>query len=338
MKSIANSWLTLSTNNVLRVFFTIVLVAFWTACADDSQNLIGPDADAASKGSIKSTSTLGDYNYNLSVSSDGKVWTYTISKAKSTAKTLSHFIINLQNCGENSASFSDIDYATVNGLPASFVNTEGSGTACNPQLVTQNFVKFGNFSAASSWVIVIYFERGYGVVDSNIWVKAGTSCNTTVATGIAPGCPISDYCALSQGYFFSKGSENNGSDLLWNIQPGVTVGGQTYTHEEGRIFWDANKRGQSSIIRAFFQISALKLSGALPSDPSILADMATIDAWYALQPRIEVTFGGTCSFPDGCFNIGVASPEAAAAAGRIGAFIANNHCADLESDPDFSND
>ncbi len=43
-----HSWQALTTSKVLRVFFTIVLVTFWTACADDSQNLKGPDADAAS--------------------------------------------------------------------------------------------------------------------------------------------------------------------------------------------------------------------------------------------------------------------------------------------------
>jgi hypothetical protein len=46
MKSI--SWQSISFANVLRMFFTIALVSFWTACADDSQNLVGPDADAAS--------------------------------------------------------------------------------------------------------------------------------------------------------------------------------------------------------------------------------------------------------------------------------------------------
>lgn len=43
MKSISRSWQVFS-GKTLRFLFTIALVAFWTACADDSQNLNGPDA------------------------------------------------------------------------------------------------------------------------------------------------------------------------------------------------------------------------------------------------------------------------------------------------------
>lgn len=60
------SWQTMTSSKVLRVFLTLVLVAFWTACADDSQNLTGPDANAASKGSPTAggndVCTLGDFS------------------------------------------------------------------------------------------------------------------------------------------------------------------------------------------------------------------------------------------------------------------------------------
>ncbi len=324
MKTI--SWQSFSSSKLLRVFFTILMVVFWTACADDSQNIQGPDADAASKGSLKSTSSFSDYNISVVVSTDGTLWTYTIDKAKSSAKTLSHLIINLGNCGDESATFSDIIEATVNGTPAYFVNTEGSGTTCNPQATTNNFVKIGNFPAVSTWVIVIKFDRGYSQVSTSGWVKAGTSCNSGAIPG--PGCPIGEYCSMSQGYYFATGSFTNGADDVWTAAQGLTIGGQNYSHTEGASFWDVNTgRGAADEMRAFFQLGALKLSNVNPTD--LTDEIATVEAYFVALPKVAIT---TCTETNGphvvsfnCFNLPV-SNDVRVAAGTIGQWIDANHC------------
>jgi hypothetical protein len=318
-----NSWQTITTSKVLRVFFTVALVAFWTACADESQNLKGPDADAASKGSVKSGSSLGDYTLGLVVTENGSLWTYTITKASSASKNLSHFIINLGNCGDQSATFSDIDYATVNGVAASFVNTEGSGTTCDPQSATNNFVKIaGPFTSATSWVIVIKFDRGYEQFLTQGWIKAGTTCSP--GTIIGPGCPITEYCSLSQGYYFANGSFTNGADEIWTAAGGLTIGSQNYTHTEASALWLVNTgKGGIDEMRAFFQLGALRLSDVAPAE--LASDMAIIESYFAALPKVVA---GTCtsgklSYP--CFNL-LPNADVKAAAGRIGTWISEHHC------------
>lgn len=137
--------------------------------------------------SANSVSNSGDYNVAVAVSRDGTEWTYTITRAVSKAKTLSHFIIDLNNCGRQSATFADIISATVNGSPANLSPTEGSRTGCNPQEITTNFVKF-DVEEATSWVIILKYTRGYEIFTTGAsWLKAGTSCNQAVIS--APGCP-----------------------------------------------------------------------------------------------------------------------------------------------------
>lgn len=326
MKSISRSWQVFS-GKTLRLLFTIALVAFWTACADDSQNLNGPDA--ASKGSVKSTSSFGDYNIALSVTASGTIWTYTITKARATAKTLSHLIINLQNCGDESPTFNDIDYATINGVPASFVNTEGSGTTCNPQSITSNFVKINDIPSATSWVIVIKFDRGYQKVMTKGWIKAGSSCNISDVYG--PGCPITEQCSYGQGRFFANGYDNNGSIAQWplkNNNPVLTIGGMDYTPAETNALWGANTgQGQSDVMKAFFQLGALKISKVSP--PELADEITTIENFYAGLAKVIVS---TCTRQNGpntvtfdCINLS-ANAAVSDAAAEIGKWIAANEC------------
>src|SRR5258706_8650213 len=123
MKSI--SWQSIASRKFAKMLFTIAVVLFWTACSDSSQN-VSPSTNAGAKGSTKSTSNFGDYNVALAVSTDGATWTYTITK-NAGAKNLSHFIIDLNTCGDESATFDDILWATLNGQPVVFTDTEGQG-------------------------------------------------------------------------------------------------------------------------------------------------------------------------------------------------------------------
>ena len=163
-------------------------------CSDDAiatiDDATSPQTLSYAKGGQSSTSQWRDYNIAVSVSLDGTTWTYTITRVKQNAKDLSHFIIDLNNCGLSSANFGNIIDANVNGNQGNIVSSEGAGTDCNPQASTTNFVKFNDLHAATSWVFVLTFDRGYTSVETGSgWLKAGTSCSQ--GTIIAPGCPTS---------------------------------------------------------------------------------------------------------------------------------------------------
>jgi hypothetical protein len=283
-------------------------------------------AAVSARPSPKSTSSFGDYAIALSVSSDGKVWTYTITRAKANAKNLSHLIIDLNNCGEKSATFANIVSATVNGQPANLSPSEGSGTGCNPQSTTTNFVKI-NFTAASSWVLVLTFERGYETfATANAWVKAGSSCNIGIVP--APGCPKEEYCSFSQGFFFASGSFSNGSATLW--ANGLTIGGVAYTQANGTNFWTIDRgRGGDQTMNAFFQLGAVRLSGA---ESEVAADAAIVDGYFSglnVSTFIKTGTSGPNTFQYfdlPATNNNVTKAQAIAAGSKIGAYIDVNHC------------
>ena len=312
------------------VFITFIML-FFASCQKDS-SLVSRQLSLsnAGKGSANSTSAFGDYNIVTSVSTDGKVWTYTITRARANAKNLSHLIINLQNCTDPnllSATFANITSATLNGAPANLSPSEGQGTGCDPQATTLNFVKI-NFTAATSWVLVITYERGYETfATATAWVKAGTSCN--MGTIAAPGCPKQDYCSFSQGYFFAPGSVNNGALTLWNVS-GLTIGGINYTHAQGRNFWDIDRgRGGNQGMNAFFALGAARLSGV---GAQVAADAAIIDAYFTgLNVSSTITLitrnGQTYYY----FNLPATNnlvllSNVVAAGSRINDFIDANHC------------
>ncbi len=284
-----------------------------------TSNSITAKAAGGSKASLSSTSNFSDYNIAVNVSTDGSQWTYTITKAKSNAKTLSHFIISLDNCGENSATFSDVISASVNGVPTDISTTEGSGTGCNPQETTTNFIKFPSFSAADSWTIVIQFDRGYEIFnDSAAWIKAGSTCNQ--GTVPAPGCPKEVRCTYSQGYFFANGATNNGASDLWTN--GLTIGGITYTQAAGMNLWDLNNgKGKDMALSAFFQLGAVRLSGA---ESEVASSATIIDSYFNGINVTEAFISGKFVLPAEAG--GYTKDQVKAAGSAIGTFIDANHC------------
>lgn len=288
----------------------------------------------AKPASTASASNWGDYKIELSVSADGSEWTYFITKTKTSAKTLSHFIIDLDNCldKDKSATFGDILWATVNGVQTNLSPTEGKGTTCNPQDTTTNFVKFPAFSAATSWTLVLKFDRGYEIfTTAAAWVKAGTSCNQGVIS--APGCPKEDYCSFSQGYFFGNGANKNGASDLWTN--GVAIGGINYTQEQGNTAWDIDRGpGGDFTMNAFFQLAAVRLSGV---ESQVAADAAIIDAYFNginIFAKIALGTKGNnqtyqyFNLPASVTNTDVVTTaEMVDAAGkRIAEYIEDNHC------------
>jgi hypothetical protein len=353
---------TLKTSFASRSIATVLLVlasmALWTACTEDS-GMLKPGDEAASASS-NSTSNWGDYNYNVQVS--GRTWTYTITKRTSRSKDMSHFIIDLQNCGDQSATFANIVSATLNGQPANLSPNEGKGTGCDPYALTDNFVKINFPKVAAPYVLVITFDRNFlPFASANAWQKAGTSCNRGTIT--APGCPEGEVCSYSQGYFFAGGAENNGASEFWTN--GLTIGGFTYTQAEGNSLWFTDRgRGGDQTLNAFFQLGAVRLSGA---EGEAAADAALIDQYFSLVGNSITKNCGSfnCSAPSTCYgmvtlqdcnaqnrptgnpytyvnlpasvtynagtveapvSVTITKAQVQAAGSRIGAFIDANHC------------
>lgn len=315
----------------MRKIISILFVALLASSCNNEQvttdsQAITTNNPALTAKAAASTSNWGDYNITVSVSTDGSVWTYNITRAKANAKNLSHFIIDLKNCGDNSATFGDILWATINGNPADLSPTEGSGTTCNPQATTDNFVKFANVpSSTTGWILVLKFDRGYETfATGTAWLKAGTSCNQGLVP--APGCPKEERCSFSQGYFFANGADNNGASVLW--ANGLTIGGITYTQNQGNTAWLIDRgRGGDQTMNGFFQLGAVRLSGA---ESEVAADAAIIDAYFTginIFSTVVTVSAPTYQY----FNLpassgGYTKAQVIAAGSKIGEFIDANHC------------
>ena len=314
-----------------KIILILFVTLFTLSCSNeqvkvDSQAIITTNSTALTAKAAASTSNWGDYNIAVSVSADGSVWTYNITRAKANAKNLSHFIIDLKNCGINSATFGDIIWATVNGNPADLSPTEGSGTTCNPQATTDNFVKFANVpTSTTGWTLVLKFDRGYEIFATGAaWLKAGTSCNQGVIA--APGCPKEERCSFSQGYFFANGADNNGASDLWIN--GLIIGGINYTQTQGNLAWSIDRgRGGDQTMNGFFQLGAVRLSGA---ESEVAADAAIIDAYFnGINIFATIVTVNTPTYQ--YFNLpassgGYTKAQVVAAGAKIGEYIDANHC------------
>lgn len=312
-----------------KLFLSLIVALVTISCSNETASLSNESAinsSTATAKSVNSTSAWGDYNISVSVSTDGSVWTYTITRATPKAKDLSHFIIDLNNCGEDSATFADIIGATVNGLPANLSPTEGSGTTCNPQATTTNFVKFNSLPSASSWVLVMTLDRGYETFTTATgWLKAGSSCNSGQI--LAPGCPKTDRCSYSQGYFFANGATQNGASSFWTN--GLTIGGVNYSQANGNEIWNIDRgRGGDQTLNSFFQLGAARLSGIVPD---VATDAAIIDAYFTGLNVMQTKITTTGPNPYSYFNLPntsnyITKAQAIAAGNNIGTYIDTHHC------------
>ncbi len=162
----------------------------------------------------------------------------------------------------------------------------------------------------------IVLDGSWTKATTTAWFKSGanTGCCTQQIEGI--GCLQAFDCSLSQGYWFAK------PGLTWGGQS-VTVGGYSYTQEEGRSIWNcSNAGGIRDSKKAFTQAAAIKLSMQIENvtiPQTVLDDVAIIDAYLSALNKLTTY---NCNLPTG----GVDGTAAAAAAGRIGSWISANHC------------
>jgi hypothetical protein len=233
-----------------------------------------------------------------------------------TAQNLSHWGLLLGQC----VDFSDI----VDGATSTDGTTWTPFTPTNEVDPSQNCVTVPvlKFNVGTTGTDKTYYKL---ILDANYSVDpnaagyfksgANTGCCTLTYTGI--GCPIDEWCALSQGYWFAK------PELVWCQD--VTFGANSYTQAQGQEIW--NTAPPTSVAKkAFTQASALQLSmacqnGGDPIPADILSAYNTLVNFLSGLTYNDILTG---AYPASDY------PAIAAAQGAIGAWIPLNHCEEEE--------
>jgi hypothetical protein len=293
--------------NWLLPMLTIVFAVVFTACEDMGIGPKGSDVNAANKGGKGGADISEDYT--IGFESDGYTFTYTITKANK-AKALSHFIVNLDNCGNESATRANILSASINGVEVTLLDTEGQGTGC--VVTTENFIKFDDVPSGNVVVLSFTLDREFSIGQTNGWVKGGNNCSLVSVPG--PECPVNEACSMSQGYYFGNGSTKNGAYEVWMEAGGVSLGGHVYSYEEGQALWDAKGTHTYGVVRAFFQFSALQLSQTELSGNVVDAYQA-IDTYLTGKAKLTPANAASLNAADMGVNAGI-----------IGNWIDANHC------------
>ena len=192
-------------------------------------------------------------------------------------------------------------------LPTPTLEPDPSQTCSSANVFKFDFGTNGN--SATLYRIVLL--GNYAQENNSAIFKSGakTGCCTRTVPGI--GCKSEDaVCSFSQGYYFA-------APVPWPAPGTVNVGTFTYTEAEGRAIWNCgNQGGIPDSKKGFTQVAALKLSGIYPTgDASIDADVVLIETWLALQGKLVA-----------CSNLPTGNSAVGQAAGRIGLWIAENHC------------
>ena len=144
-------------------------------------------ATTSANPTLSSQEDLGVYDVAVATSDagGGTTWTYTVTKATSQTKDLGYFIIDFNNCGEQSPSIDHIVSATVNGVDW-LNNLESSEGRTGCDVDSPNIVKFDNLPAADTTVIQFTLDGVYPIVETTGWLKAGHMCIRRGLLG--PGC------------------------------------------------------------------------------------------------------------------------------------------------------
>lgn len=177
-------------------------------------------------------------------------------------------------------------------------------------------VPMGAYSIGDSVMVAAHGVVVNGTGSETAWSagrRFATNWFTYSTYGIAPLVEPTDDgegCSLSQGYWFAN--SNNGR--VWPAS--LTVGGHAYTESQAVAIWTASGRGVNQNTKhALTQVGAILLSGSsvLPN-AQVWSDVNMVNAYLATLPKLSPTY-----LPALPANINQA-------AGRIGAWISENHC------------
>ena len=315
-------------------FATLLSTSFMScqkeSLSSDSNGKINPEVAGKVKPPIINSNCTG-YNVTLDKTADAISHTTTFiwsiqnpnpgSGSGTTIQNLSHWTF-IPGCPGNNGleqNWADIVSAAYNTgagwveiVPVPDLKPDPSQTCTSANVFKFNFGTSG--TTATQYRLVL--SGNYGTADNQAFFKSGSSTGCCEKTILGIGCKVEETCSLSQGYYFAKPGPTWPTGM-------VSVGGFTYTEAEGRAIWNcSNAGGIGDSKKAFTQVAALMLSGAYPTgNAQIDADVVTIQTYLSALGQKLVA----CSYlPTGT----VASAPAAAAAGRIGTWISNNHCAD----------
>lgn len=274
----------------------------------------------ASQGSSTRTTTT-DSNGAYSFSNLGGEWAVSVEGADAQLVTL----------GPNNGTASFLLDTRPNNSCASIIGTVKVTECFQQSAVTKTYVgaiatlqqatcasdangafKFNNVGVTTHNVTIDGVTKSVAVTSESGVFNVGEFVIDKTNGGVCGKTEV--VCSLSQGYWFAK------PQAVWTTGT-VTIGGKTYFQAEGKAIWNAsNKGGLLNAKAAFTQAAAIKLSKVAPS-ASVWADVQIIESYLASIPKLTAT------------NIPANSktgPNAAAgaAAGRIGAWIDANHCAE----------
>jgi len=135
----------------------------------------------------QSSPVPGDYDVALDVSqgSGFSTWTYSVTRAPSTAKESPHFTIDFGSCGDQSPTVASIVSATVNGMDwLNHLSASEGTTGCD--IPGANVVKFDSLPNVSRYVIVFTLNDNYPPMDTAVWLRTSRACLKKPALG--PGC------------------------------------------------------------------------------------------------------------------------------------------------------
>lgn len=289
----------------------------------DSQTTEQPVAGktvTAAQGSVVYTATT-DENGNYSFSNLGGEWVISVEGADD----------QLASLGPDDASVSFMLDSRPNGSCATIIGTvtilecfqqssvsrgfEGVTVSCEHaeyQAQSGGSFRFDNVSPMMHEILVENIKKSVSVMSENGVYDAGNIIIDRTNGGVCGNGPVE--CSLSQGYWFAK------PQAVWPAGS-VTIGGKSYTQEEGKAIWaTSNSRGLLNAKAAFLQASAIKLSNVAET-ASVWADVQIIDNYLASIAKLT-----PATIPANSRT--GANAAAGAAAGRIGQWIDANHCAE----------
>ncbi|HEX2629786.1 MAG TPA: hypothetical protein VHM26_12255, partial [Chitinophagaceae bacterium] len=125
---------------------------------------------------------------------------------------------------------------------------------------------------------------GVGPLQAYFKSGANTGCCYKEYTDLGIGCPETEECSFSQGYWFASNPAHPNGVHPWGGDGSatVTIGGYVYTNAEGLAIWNAsNAGGIKDAKKAFTQLAAIRLSGVDESNLALAAAIATIENWLA---------------------------------------------------------
>ncbi len=305
----------------LCILMCIVLVSCSKSELDNLTPESGDMLSAKTTGRVKSTatSTIGGYSFGNFINVEGNTWTVDITHAGA-EKDISHLLIAFnKTCLDFDAATLTATSASIHGRTLTIKPTEGTGSqSCT--IPSASYFKIEGFvdgdvkGRTEAVTLTFTLNQKMGVEVFGVTVKAGSTQSDGgcfAGTVAGPGCPITEGCSMSQGFYFaSKNSAHIWAKLPKNSnnEPVLTVGGASMTEAVARNTFRSSKKTAAQ--KAFFQAGAIILSSSsVSSTASVMPYVDAVKTFLKDNSKLNSN--------DKSMN---------SAAGAIGNWIDANHC------------